>query len=63
MSTKYINSEGVAFFAESVDGPLPCFAVIQQMPGFPATEAYDDWFANEKDADEVAQLLAEGKEV
>ena len=36
--------------------------VVSQVKGFPATEACDDWFANRKDAEDIAKGLAEGKE-
>ena len=38
-----------------------CWVVYSQAEGFPATEAFDDWFGYEKDAIEVAKKLAKGE--
>jgi hypothetical protein len=37
------------------------FAVVSGGPGLETVEAWDDWFANESDADEIAQKLAKGE--
>lgn len=34
------------------------FVVVQQVVGYPSTEACDDWFGNLKDAEEMAKELA-----
>lgn len=54
------------FWAEAIDmedGSHISWHVIAQVKGFPATEAHDDWFGYQKDADEVARMLANGEEV
>ena len=53
------SQAGLFFWAEPVDSS--CFHVVAQATGYPASEAHDDWFANEKDAVEVARLLAQGE--
>ena len=67
MPKKYTSKEGVKFWAERNDfsevGGGVSWIVISQVDGFPATEAYDDWFGRQKDADEVARMLADGVEV
>ena len=35
--------------------------VVQQADGYPGTEAWDDWFASELDALEMAKRLATGE--
>jgi len=35
--------------------------VVAQAEGFPATEAWDDWFAKESDAQAIAEKLAKGE--
>jgi hypothetical protein len=61
MPTRYEarNQKGLFFWAERVPGKVPCFNVVSQADGFPATEAHDDWFANLADADAMARELAE----
>lgn len=61
---RYESTEqpGLYFWAEPVlNGTLNCFAVIGQADGFPASEAHDDWFGQESDADVIAQKLARGE--
>ena len=41
-----------------VRGLKVSWMVVAAVDGEPATEAHDDWFANYKDADEVAKQLA-----
>lgn len=41
-----------------VQGLNVSWMVVAAVDGAPATEAHDDWFANYKDADEVAKQLA-----
>lgn len=60
----YTNDEGIMFWAEKVpsfSGGIDSWAVIQQVKGYPATEAFDDWFTNIEDADAMAQLLVNGE--
>lgn len=35
------------------------YMVVSQVKGYDATEAHDDWFFNEQDAEEIAQQMAE----
>ncbi len=57
---------GLFYWAEPVKLPAGAanqpFCVVSQAKGYPATEAFDDWLANEADADEIAQRLARGEE-
>jgi len=56
---KFKNKDGVYFWSEPVEiGKTNSWHIVQQMPGYPATEAHDDWFANKKDADEIAEKLS-----
>ncbi len=50
------SQPGLFIWAEQ-DGPST-WIVFQQVKGFPATEACDDWFGNFNDADAVAKQLA-----
>ncbi len=71
--TKYtsVADYGVKFWAEpqSVRGGPTHWVVMAQYEGnaltgdAPMTEASDDWFANEADAQAVARELAEGKDI
>lgn len=56
--TKYQarNQPGLFFWVEPVDF---AFMVVCQADGFPATEAFDDWFSNQSDAEAMAKELAE----
>lgn len=61
----YRNKDGVMFWAEKVPddfGGIESWAVIQQAEGYPATEAFDDWFTNFDDANEMAKMLANGED-
>ena len=53
---KYKNKEGVSFWAEKNEIGKG-WIVVAQAKGYPATEAFDDWFTNKKDAQEVAKKL------
>lgn len=64
------TERGVFFWAEPNQirggangrpGSVESWCLLSQAPGGQATEAFDDWFANEKDADEIAQQLARGE--
>lgn len=67
--TKYESTTqpGLFFWAEplrngrwdSIDSDS--FVVISQAKDGPASEAYDDWLANEHDASETARKLAKGE--
>lgn len=46
---------------EGICGSVQSFMVVAGVDGFPASEAFDDWFGKEEDAWQVAGLLAEGK--
>jgi hypothetical protein len=65
---KYKSKEGVYYWAEPVP-EIPgkkttqVWHVISQKPGYPSTEAFGDWLAHQKDADEIAQKLAKGEEI
>jgi len=37
------------------------FSVVSKVKGYPATEAWDDWFGNREDAEEIAKKLAAGE--
>lgn len=61
-----VKQSGLYFWAETTDpqglfGGPPSFMVVSQAEGFPATEAWDDWFAKWDDADKMAQRLARGE--
>lgn len=58
--TKYeaAAQPGLFFWAERVGGPIQFWAVVSQADGYPASEAHDDWFANQEDADRIAQEFA-----
>ena len=49
------------FFSEPATADS--FMVASQVDGYPGTEAFDDWLAYERDANAIALLLAEGKEI
>lgn len=51
---------GLFFWADRVPGPVECYTITQQVTGYPATEACDDWPANFADADEMARGMAAG---
>ena len=57
-----VAQPGLYFWAEQIEqfspNETPCFAVIAQADGYPATEAYDDWFMLRSDAEQMAQQLA-----
>jgi hypothetical protein len=58
------SQPGLFFWAENTDpqgilGGTPCFMVVFQVEGYPATEACDDWFGNELDAVALAKKFAE----
>jgi len=60
----YKSAEGVEFWAEEVGiGKVPSYRVVGQAKGYPATEAFDEWFADIDSADRCARDLAEGKEI
>ena len=64
---KYKSKSGVYYWAEKVPQIAPhktvVWAVISQVPGYPATEAHDDWFGFKADAEQVAKDLSEEKEM
>ncbi len=71
-ATKFYESKaqpGLFYWAELrtfVSGPNATgghWWVVSQVDGYPATEAHDDWFANQVDADAVAKALANGEDV
>lgn len=37
-----------------------CFMAVSQVDGYDGTEAHDDWFRYERDANHIALCLAEG---
>lgn len=50
---------GLCYWAEPVPGcQPPAWHVVGQMAGYPATEAHDDWFNRQSDADQIAADLA-----
>lgn len=57
-----VAQPGLYFWAEQTEqftpNSTPCFAIIAQADGYPATEACDDWFMTRADAEEVARQLA-----
>ena len=54
----------VQFWVEAIEeGMGVLFHVVCQFDGYPATEAFDDWFATREDAEAIAKLLAEGREL
>jgi len=59
------TQKGLFFWAEKVNSEydnLPiCYMVVSQVEGFPASEAWDDWFACKSDADEISRKLAKGE--
>lgn len=54
------DQPGVFVYAEQEADGVGAWIVTSVVPGFPATEAFDDWFANESDAVEIAAKLALG---
>jgi hypothetical protein len=63
-----VKQPDLIFYAEPVElherrGFVPSWGVTSKVEGFPATEAFDDWFAHEKDAEEIARKLAAGEEI
>ncbi len=56
------KQKGLFYWAEKIELDERLWGVVSQVEGYPATEAHDDWFAHQKDADECAQLLAKGGE-
>lgn len=54
------SQPGVFFWAEKnqIGGSVQSYCVIAQAMDCPKSEACDDWFANFKDADRMAQLLS-----
>ena len=57
-----VNQKNLFYWAEpnELDNG-ETFCVFSQMKGFPATEAFPDWFKYEKDAEEIAKRLANGE--
>ena len=54
---------GLRFWAEPNGGgagAVESYGIVSQADGYPATEAWDDWFANFGDADRIAREMAEG---
>ena len=51
------SKPAVQYWAEH-DALTGCWIVYAQVEGYPATEACDDWFANEADAQAMAKQLA-----
>lgn len=51
---------GVFFWAEQDPGPGKSYGVVAQAKGGPKHQAHDDSFPNLKDADDIAQMLANG---
>ncbi len=52
------SNHNLYFWVECVTDPQEIFMVMQGVKGFNPTEACDDWFGNQKDAEEVAADLA-----
>ncbi len=65
ITKKHKDAEGVEYWADPEMGPdgKIFWVVVAQAPGFTATEAYDNWFAKQADADAIAQKLAKGEDV
>lgn len=63
---KSTTEPDVYFWAEEIhvlqDSPR-AWHVVAQRTGYPGTEAHDDWFGKEADAQEVARKLANGEKV
>jgi hypothetical protein len=56
-----VSQSGLHYWAELVDDTTPkTWSVVSQADGFPATEAWDDWFLHKQHAEEIAQKLAQG---
>jgi hypothetical protein len=56
---EYTNEEGVKFWAE-YDPEVKAWVCIQQVDGYPETEAHDDWFGRKEDAENICKKLANG---
>jgi hypothetical protein len=56
-----VKQRGLFFWAEPVGDESGSWMVVSQAEGYPGTEAWDDWFAYQKDADDIAQMLAKGE--
>jgi len=51
------------YWVEPVGLNINGFHVVAQAEGYPATEAYDDWFKYKKDAEEIAEKLSRGENI
>ena len=61
----FIGSDGTKYWAEKNKVPgseVESWSVVSQFGDYPATEAYSEWFANKADADQIAEMLSEGKD-
>ena len=52
------SKDGTEYYIEKESGH---FSVVSKSKGGVPTEAWDDWFGNQKDAEEIAQKLAAGE--
>jgi hypothetical protein len=50
------SNKKLFFWVEQYD---ESFVVIQQVTGYPSTEACDDWFIDLEDAEQMAKEIAE----
>lgn len=59
-----ISQPGAYYWAEkTIDKLNDHWAVISKVEGYPATEAWDDWFMREEDADDIARRLANDEDL
>jgi len=54
----YKAKDGTEYYVEKENGH---FSIVSKSKGGIPTEAWDDWFGNQKDAEEIAQKLAAGE--
>ena len=59
-SKEYVSKDGSTFYVEK-EGPLGPYVVLMKGKDGVPTEAWDDSFHNEKDAEEIAKKLASGE--
>lgn len=62
---KFKSADGVEYWAERIPDVsaqpwIESWMVVSQVDGYPKVEAYDEWFASEESAQEMAERLSNG---